>query len=162
MEIGLRHINSEGWSTFKIIPNGHSRKVKSFVATLGSVRRIQIGWMNQYAKFESERGVGSVVNTVGLDLFSPAHLINGNSTRIEGLDHDEGTVIRCENEGEKWYVGERLVASTSTEKEDGVVQVVKLQLRDYSSTSRSHSTTHPYTPIISIKGQIEITDIELE
>ena len=46
------HINADEWTSFKLVPMGHERIIKSFEIKLGSVQRIQVGWMNNAANFK--------------------------------------------------------------------------------------------------------------
>lgn len=59
----------------------------------------------------------------------------------------QGTVIRCENKGRKWYVDGELVASTSAVK--GVSQITYM------------SMTCP-VPCFTIQGNLHVSAIELE
>jgi len=61
---------------------------------------------------------------------------------------NEGTVIRCENKGEKWYVDGQLIASSS--KADGAIEIDEIQRKDR------------LLPSFSMKGSLRVSSIELD
>lgn len=154
-------VNANEWVTFEVSLGGHSRCIKSYELTLGSVQRIQIGWKygGSEVKFSggNSLGVGDVANTSAIDLSRSCYLIDGTSTSIHGLEHKEGTIVRSEDYGKNWYVDGKLVATASETREDGVVQ--SFEPKRWSNVQNACSHMHP---VISIKGEFEITSVEFK
>lgn len=65
------YVKSSEWSTFTVQTLGHNRDITSFEIVLGSVERMQIGWINEsrYVENVSEdkNGVGEEENSLALD-----------------------------------------------------------------------------------------------
>ena len=99
-------------------------------------------------------GVGDVDYTPALDLTRSCYLLNGRMTQIDSLEQVEGTVVRSEDYGKKWFVNGKLVASESSRQEDGVVKSGSYKIWD------KHKGWESMRPIISLKGQVKVTEIE--
>lgn len=109
------NVFSSEWATYKLVLQGHERRVKTFEVTLGEVERAQIGWINeeqwkQNAFSNQEVGVGEVSGTIGFDRCRFGAPSCGEFTKIDGESGSEGTVIRCENLGDKWLVNGKVVS----------------------------------------------------
>jgi len=143
--LGSKTAIAKDWTTFGLALDGHTRRVKSFEVTLGTVQRIQIGWnILSSARFERETtlGVGDMDGTFALDLTRSSILYAGASTPTDGLEHPKGTVVRSEDYGNAWYING-----------------VHVPIGD----SIFHNLVCPQnTPLVSVKGEIGITYIELE
>ncbi|KAL9189782.1 hypothetical protein ACHAXT_009457 [Thalassiosira profunda] len=110
-------VTSNSWATFTLETRGHKRPIISFSVVLGKVERAQIGWVRtghfvKKLRPGDHKGVGDERFSVGLDCFRGGLLYEGSFTQLDGLSADEGTVIRCENKGERWLVNGQLVASS--------------------------------------------------
>ena len=145
-ELGLKQANTEKWNSFLLALNGHKKRVKTYEVTLGTVKRVQIGWYSQYMNFEvsPDSGVGDLPGTFALDLTRSSFLVNGQSTHIDQIEHSEGTVVRSEDYGKVWYVDGNLVAPVSKDK--------WYDQNYYGS----------FSPCISIRGAFEVTLVELD
>ncbi len=163
--LGSKKVKANRWATFELALDGHGRKVKTFEVTLGDVQRIQIGWVHtsSYSKpTNDDLGVGEIGGTNALDLTQSSFLVStsisssyssrssfpsssssSHSYSIEGLEHPEGTVVLSENYGIYWYVNGNLVYDASQET--------------YMNDDRTYCK-----PLISVKGEIEITSVELD
>ncbi len=138
---GPRKVVSKKWETFKLALDGHSRKIKTYEVTLGKVQRIQIGWgcLESFSPDEEDVGVGEVNGTIALDLTRSSFLTEGSLRSIDGLEHPKGTVVLSKNYGSQWFVNGELVFDA----EENEVQPSDI-------------------PLISIKGEFEVTSVELE
>ena len=153
-----KEVIANEWTTFQLVDNGnHGRRVKNYEIKLGeNVKRIQIGWKytNNDIKFNSKRrntgtGVGDINFTYALDLTRSVYLINGKSDPLPApFEYQKGTIIRSENYGQIWYVDDEIVYSTSNDK--------------WEAITSDRSNLEGMCPMISIKGGMEITCIELE
>mmetsp|Transcript_26160 Transcript_26160/g.26591 ORF Transcript_26160/g.26591 Transcript_26160/m.26591 type:complete len:333 (-) Transcript_26160:69-1067(-) len=157
--IGPKKVNAKEWTTFILNREGHDRSIKSYEVTLGDVKDIKIGWYYKPAKFTTSTNVnlgpGDVNGTVGLDLERSKFMVNGECIQeAEGLVYTNGTVVRAEDYGKVWYVNGEIVAPTSKE----VVEKLDLTYKD----GYNRPTVYVMRPLISIKGEMEITSIELE
>mmetsp|Transcript_4092 Transcript_4092/g.4558 ORF Transcript_4092/g.4558 Transcript_4092/m.4558 type:complete len:192 (+) Transcript_4092:1-576(+) len=162
--IGPKKVNAKEWTTFKLNREGHARSIKSYEVTLGEVMDIKIGWYYKpadiipadfIAPIIVNLGPGDVPGTVGLDLERSKFMVNGECIQeAEGLEYTNGTVVRAEDYGKVWYVDGEIVAPTSKE----VVEKLDLTYKD----SRNRPAVYVMRPLISIKGEMEITYIELE
>ena len=143
-------VNTKEWTTFRLLLDGHSRSIKTYEVTLGDVQRIQIGW--EYGIEDGELtsgnslGVGDVDNTFALDLTRHSYLVVGESTTIDNIEHPKGTVVRSEDYGKNWYVDGEVVAPTSEE----------------TWYERYEDYGYAIYPLISIKGEMEITSVEFQ
>ena len=146
-------LDSKDWATFEIFSDGHERNIKSYEVVLGAVQRIQIGW--RYISFDlsadHSKGVGDVKQTSALDLTRSCYLLDGTMTQIDSLEQKDGTVVRSEDWGRKWFVNGKLVASDSEPPEDGVIK---------SAGAVLHNNWAYMRPIISLKGQVQVTKVE--
>lgn len=158
----LYSVDSENWCTYCLLPyrgNKDVRYPRSFEVVLDKHSTAQIGWMDwcQHAStcFETVlasggKGVGYTSNySVAIDCQASTIACEQTLYPLHDLHFQEGTLIRCENKGQKWYVNTKLVASVTTE--DGVV-TIPLALAKYTTP----------VPCITFKGNIEITNIELD
>ena len=142
--LGSKKVNAKKWATFELAQDGHDRRVKTFEVILGEVQRIQIGWVcsSSFSQPESDEfGVGEILGTFALDLTKSSFLekhSQSSSTPVEGLEHPKGTVVLSENYGRTWYVNGNLVYDASEKNIPG------------------------NKPLISVKGEIEITSVELD
>jgi hypothetical protein len=155
---GPKEVNAKEWTTFQLVEEGgHKRRVKSYEVRLGDdVKRIQIGWKftDSAVTFNegTSQGVGDVSFTYALDLTRSTYLVDGKGDPIDRLEHQKGTVIRSEDYGKVWYVDGETVCPSSKEKfVDHIIAA-----RPVSSIFKG------MCPMISIKGGMEITSIELE
>ena len=157
--IGPNKVNAKEWTTFILNREGHDRSIKSYEVTLGDVKDIKIGWYYKPADFTTPTnvnlGAGDVKGTVGLDLERSKFMVNRECIQeADGLEYTNGTVVRAEDYGKVWYVNGEIVAPTSKE----VVEKLDLTYKD----SYNRPTVYVMRPLISIKGEMEITSIELE
>mmetsp|Transcript_21972 Transcript_21972/g.32453 ORF Transcript_21972/g.32453 Transcript_21972/m.32453 type:complete len:317 (-) Transcript_21972:11-961(-) len=138
--IGPNHAIAKSWTHFRIVADGHGRRIKTYEVTIIEVQRIQIGWTTNceyLCKYPSdENGVGDVVEGMALDLFKSKFLVSGRGTSVEGLAHAEGTVVRSEDYGKRWYVNGELVHSEEDLKNN-----------------------YRY-PVISVKGEMKISFVD--
>jgi hypothetical protein len=141
--------NSSDWATFGIEAQGHQLTIKSFEVTIREVERAQIGWRSSGKVGTSEiagvKGIGEMPSTVALDCCRSVMLVNGALIPIDGRCKD-GSTIRCEDGGNKWYVDGRLVASTN--------QADNVTLIEWNVTGMVES------PAISVKGSFCVSDVE--
>ena len=147
--VGPKKLSTNKWATFALALDGHSRKIKTFEVTLGEVQRFQIGW-GYFSHFENDkeedRGVGEVNASFGLDLTRSTltYTRSGFSTgreSVDGLEHPAGTVVVSKDYGRLWFLNGELV---------------------YDASGTTDLINEKYEPHISIKGDIEITSIELD
>lgn len=132
------------WSTFQTESHRHSRVVSDFEVKLGVVQHIQLGWSYHNIRGCNENnGVGDLAQTVAIDLSRSCILENGKGNNVVGLEMKEGTSIRTEDYGARWFVDDKLV-TPADEIEGGRVSSYTTQL----------------IPTISIKGNFKITDIK--
>ena len=154
-------VDSKDWATFKISSDGHQRNIKSYEVVLGAVQRIQIGW--RYISFDlsadHSKGVGDVKQTLALDLTRSCYLLDGTITQIDSLEQKDGTVVRSEDWGRKWFVNGKLVASDSDSPEDGVVKSAGAERWKANHNNWAYMRAH-MRPIISLKGQVQVTKVE--
>jgi len=141
-----KKVNAKEFTTFILSQEGHSRRIKSYEVTLGDdVKRIQIGWKYTSTSRNPRGGggyAGPVTDVFALDLTMSSFLIDGTGNPIDRLEHKKGTTIRSENFGKEWYIdGELLLFPSSQEKLSALKGVI---------------------PLVSIKGEMEITSIQLE
>jgi len=111
------YVKSSEWSTFTVQTLGHNRDITSFEIVLGSVERMQIGWINEsrYVENVSEdkNGVGEEGNSLALDCCRGGLLNQGEFTKLGSLRKlKAGSIIRCEQKGHRWLVDGKLVASS--------------------------------------------------
>lgn len=103
-------------STFTLQTNGHDREIISYEVVLGSVERMQIGWINEAKYIENltndpNNGVGEEANSIALDCCRGGFLNQGDFTKLR-LSIGEGSVIRCEQKTRRWLVDGELVVSS--------------------------------------------------
>jgi hypothetical protein len=94
------------------------------------------------------KGVGEEKYSFGLDCCRGGLLYEGKFTKIEGLSFGKGTVIRCENKGERWLVNGRVIAS-SIALDETFQLPPDLQL-------------YNLIPAFSGKGDFKICEVELD
>ena len=154
-------VDSKDWATFEISSDGHKRNIKSYEVVLGAVQRIQIGW--RYFSFDlsadHSKGVGDVNQTSALDLTRSCYLLDGTMTQIDSLEQKEGTIVRSEDYGKKWFVNGKLVASDSEPLEDGVIKSAGAERWKSANTIAGRNYLN-MRPIISLKGQVQVTRVE--
>ena len=107
---------SREWSTFTIQISGHNREIVSYEVVLGSVERMQIGWINEEKYIENltnepHNGVGEEANSIALDCCRGGLLNQGEFTKL-GLSIGAGSVIRCEQKTRRYFVNGKLVVSS--------------------------------------------------
>jgi len=154
--ISPKKVNANEWTTFALKREGHERSIKSYEITLGNVQRIQIGWHYKAADLTTGNslGVGDVPGTIALDLSRYTFLVNGEGIpEADGLNYTDGTVVRAEDYGKVWYVNGEIVAPTSKERVEGI---------DLTETDRYGRLVYVMRPLISIRGEMEISSIELD
>jgi len=101
------------WNIFKLVIDGHSRKIRSFEITIGKVKNMQIGWVTPHV-WNNLNGVGETVQTIGIDCNKKGLIQAGHFTPIAEtftMDLPVGAVIRCENRGAQWYIDGQLIFS---------------------------------------------------
>lgn len=154
-------IESEQWKTFKLLPlpGNTITSIRSYQVTLGKATNAKIGWVSRDTSIFSEteqEGVGYIENSISLDssrsgfaIHDTASSPSASFSAIAGLPSlGQGTVVRTENMGKKWYVNGELVASES-EEEGGVTM---------TSDVIKHGSL---VPCLSVKGNVRISNIEL-
>jgi hypothetical protein len=150
-------VNTNEWATFGIVAQGHELAIKSFEVIIHQVERAQIGWSepsdryykrthrNPTSYIDSKNGVGDIDGTVALDCCRSVMLVNGALLPIDGTC-EEGSTIRCEERGKKWYIDGLLVASTDQADDVAFIDV---------------DMTNWYAlPAISAKGSFCVSDVE--
>jgi hypothetical protein len=141
-------VNASEWATFGIVAQGHTLAIKSFEVIIQKFKRAQIGWRARSVATSTiggTIGVGEIQGTVALDCCRSVMLMNGALIPIDGTCKD-GSTIRCEDRGNKWYIDGRLVAST--DQSDNVT------LLDAPMTNWDPC------PAISTKGSFPVSDVE--
>lgn len=104
---------STEWNIFKLVIDGHLRKIRSFEITLGKVNNMQIGWITPQV-WNSLNGVGETAQTIGIDCNKKGLVQAGHFTPIAEtftMKLPVGTVVRCENRGSQWYMDGQLIFS---------------------------------------------------
>jgi hypothetical protein len=138
-------VNASEWATFGIVPQGHVLKIKSFEVIIHQVERAQIGWWApSIGCIDGINGVGEIAGTVALDCCRSVMLVNGAVLPINGTCKD-GSTIRCEERGKRWYIDGRLVASTD--------QLDNVALLDEDVTNWAA------VPALSTKGSFTVSDV---
>jgi hypothetical protein len=147
--ISPRKVNTKEFTTFQLAGVGHNRSVKSYEVTLGdNVQKLQIGWkfsdeaVKVHEKNRDFLGDIGDKDTFALDVTKSDFLLEGNRIPICCIDYKKGTAIRSEDQGRIWYVDGEAVHPSSRGK-------FKLSYKGAF-------------PLISIKGEMEITYIELD
>jgi hypothetical protein len=141
-------VNASEWATFGIVPQGHVLKIKSFEVIIHQVKRAQIGLRatsTLTSSISGTNGVGEIGGTVALDCCRSVMLVNGALYPIDGTCKN-GSTIRCEDKGKRWYIDGRLVVST-----DQLDNVTLL------------GTDVPFwaaVPTLSTKGSFTVSDVE--
>ena len=141
-------VNATDWSTFGIVAQGHELDIKSFEVIIHQVERAQVGWRSNLVatnRIGGTIGVGEIEGTMALDCCRSVLLVNGALVPIDGTCK-EGSTIRCEDSGKKWYIDGRLVAST--DQSDNVT------LLDAPMTNWNA------LPAISTKGSFTVSEVE--
>jgi hypothetical protein len=139
-------MNASDWSTFGI--EGHGLDIKSFEVIIHQFERAQIGWRAESVECSSiggTIGVGEEDCTVALDCCRSVMLVNGALVPIDGTCK-EGSTIRCEDRGKRWYIDGRLVASTD---ESDNVTFIDVKMTNWYAL-----------PAISAKGSFTVSDVE--
>jgi len=179
-------VKAAEWATYSVShmdphpDDTYPRTIVSFEVTLGSVERIQVGWMHgrskAYPQFGNQSGVGDAAPSVGLDISRSGILVDGTLTAVPGLSVKEGTAIRSEDFGRRWYVDGRLVAKyngvgggsgrsqplgTQESEEPGVIH--------FPGGNHSHSNSYYFLddtiddmkrlPTISCKGTFTVSGV---
>jgi hypothetical protein len=141
-------VNASEWVTFRIVPHGHYLLIKSFEVIIHQVERAQIGWWDPSigCSIDGINGVGEMERTVALDCCRSVMLVSGAVMPIDGTCKD-GSTIRCEERGKRWYIDGRLVASA--DQSDGVVVLLDEDVTDWAAV-----------PALSTKGSFTVSDVE--
>ena len=152
LEDGTFAISSE-YATFTLETRGHKRQIRSFSVILGDVEKIEIGLVrtNHFVKKlrkGDHKGVGTERYSFCLDCSQGGLLYEGSFTKLDGLSTEKGTLVRCENKGEKWLVNGQVVAS-SIALEDSFHLPPDLQ--QYS-----------LVPAFSGNGSLQVCEVELD
>lgn len=149
---GLLEVNATEWCTLEISCHGHNRVISAYEVTLGPVQRVQIGWMYRtHPSYGNSIGVGDVAHTLSIDLSRSCFLKDGDRTDISGLELKEGTVVRSEDFGNRWFVNGRLVASII--EDDPAVTIT-------GGSEYNAQYMGWMFPVISVKGDAKISAIE--
>jgi hypothetical protein len=142
--------------------NSHARRILSFEITLGAFTSVSVGWASPgvkdlYQEYSEGRGVGYAGNSIALDCTksSMVHKLSTPdaptvTTHIPGLSLAEGSVIRCEDYGHKWYVDGKLAACAGSGETEGV-----------RSIPGWPPATQTAIPFISAQGCFRVSKIEL-
>ncbi|KAL3775086.1 hypothetical protein ACHAWO_000766, partial [Cyclotella atomus] len=146
-------VSTSEWASFILGTKGHNRPITSFSVILGQVERGQFGWVRsghfvRMLRPGDHKGVGEEKYSFGLDCCRGGLLYEGKFTKIEGLSFGKGTVIRCENKGERWLVNGRVIAS-SIALDETFQLPPDLQL-------------YNLIPAFSGKGDFKICEVELD
>jgi hypothetical protein len=156
--------STSGFASFAVVPeNDHPRRILSFEVTVGTFTSISVGWSvanvkDIYTEFPEGRGVGYATTSIALDASkaSVVHKISDDysggvttaNIHISGLSIKEGSVIRCEDFGNRWLVDGVLIASNKVEE---------------GSRTITGWTPRPKTiPFVSCQGCFRFSKIELE
>lgn len=150
-------IESNEWATYCLKRSTpHSRFVISYEVTLEQYSVAQIGWIQtgpscvpEYFKSETDRGVGYGNHSLSLDCIKSSIALSGAITAIEGMTVTDGTTIRSEHGGRRWFVNGKVVAQCKKEEDEGVYFKGGLNASD------------EWVPCISIKGSCKISVLEL-
>ena len=155
------HVEADQWTTFRVspMPGNDCTKIHSYEVTIGPSTTAQIGWLYTDCEESIEKGVGYEENSVALDCRRSGVAVGpaiSTSRRAElfcsfeeARTIGEGTVVRCENRGRKWYLDGTLVAST--EEGDGVTVVPGGHVESMGVL----------IPAFSVKGSVRVSNIEL-
>jgi hypothetical protein len=145
-DLGVSNVSD--LANFGIVARGPTLVIKSFeVVTIHTVERAQIGWLdrNSYWMLDQEefktKGVGEIERSVAFDCCRSVMLVSGTLIPINGTCKD-GSTIRCEERGTKWYIDGRLVTSANPSDEVAVVPMI------------AHGC-----PVISAKGSFCVSDV---
>jgi hypothetical protein len=141
-------VNASDWSTFGIVGQGHMLDIKSFEVIIHQSERAQIGLRAQSVEcgnIGGTLGVGEMYYTLALDCCRSVMLVNGDLLPIDGTCK-EGSTIRCEDRGKRWYIDGRLVASTD---ESNHVTFIDVDMDDWFAL-----------PAISAKGSFTVSNVE--
>ena len=104
--------------TFILETRGHKRPIISYSIMFGrDVERAQIGWVRtghfvKKLRPGDHKGVGEEKYSFALDMSRGGLLYEGTFSELDGLTAAQGTIVRCENKGERWLVNGELVASS--------------------------------------------------
>jgi len=144
---------SSEYATFTLETRGHKRPIRSFSVILGDVEKIEIGLVrtNHFVKKlrkGEHKGVGAERYSFCLDCSQGGLLYEGSFTKLDGLTTEKGTLIRCQDKGERWLVNGQVVAS-SIALEDSFHLPPDLQ--QYS-----------LIPAFSGKGSWQVCEVELD
>jgi hypothetical protein len=145
-------VNASDWATFGIAAEGHHFTITSFEVTILKVERAHIGWRESnsikcFSDLDSTIGVGDIDGTVALDCCRSIILLNGALIPIDGTCK-EGSTIRCEDRGNKWYIDGRLVAST--DQSDNATSIDDIMTNWYYTA----------LPAISVDGSFYVSKVE--
>ena len=134
----------------------HNKYIKSFEVKVNGTTLAQVGWAHESYIYnvlskgqDGTQGVGYSPYDVSYDVGRSGMAIQGNFQSIPKSSMKEGSVIRCENQGESWYIDGELIASTLVH--DNVAQ---LAMSAFGGIK--------FRPCISIKGNFEVTSIEFQ
>ncbi|KAL7545293.1 hypothetical protein ACHAWF_008647 [Thalassiosira exigua] len=146
-------VASSACATFILRTRGHKRPITSFSVVLGNVERAQIGWVRtghfvKKLRPGDHKGAGEEKFSFGLDCAKGGLLYEGSFTPLDGVSAEEGTVVRCENKGERWLVNGQLVASSIALEE---TFQLRPDLQQYS-----------LVPAFSGKGDWKVCEVELD
>lgn len=146
-------VMSNEWATFTLETRGHKRPITSFSVVLGKVDRAQIGWVRtghfvKKLRPGDHKGVGEEKFSFCLDCCRGGLLYEGSFSKLDGLATEHGTVIRCENKGERWLVNGQLVASSIALEETFQLPP---DLQQYS-----------LIPAFSGRGEWKVCEVELD
>ena len=150
--------SSEKFTTFFLEPleNRHKKRIGSYEVKITEAAAAQVGWVyvgakqNVWQKSQSgTQGAGYEAYSVAYDTQRTGMAVQGNFVATPKSMFQAGSVIRCENRGESWYIdGQRVASSISY---DNVAQV----------SPNSNACGANVMPCLSIQGSFEIVAIEL-
>jgi hypothetical protein len=163
--------NPESYVLSRTEEAGHNFTVKGFEVALQKGTKAFIGVSSRVAVREvlnshgGGSGVGYSVESIGIDVARHGIAYNNAShspvagqtfNRIEGVDLNDTAVIRCEDNGLKWYVNDKLVAMMSPPSDERVVDISGF-VRPFRSTDGD------WPPVVTIhSGSFHFTSIKLQ
>ncbi|CAB9508088.1 SH3KBP1-binding protein 1 [Seminavis robusta] len=150
------------FSTYCLQPleNRHRMYIKSFEVKVPAKKSdsrspTQVGWMREghgsylfNRKSDGTEGVGYGNYSVAWDFVRSGIVVQGQFTEVPNASVKAGSVIRCEDRGNSWYIDGSLVASTQSQKNVALISISSVGVNNM-------------IPCVSLKGKCEFkTTIE--
>jgi len=153
-------VRSEEWGSYCLIPiaSVHVRYITSYEVTLGRHTSAQVGWMSWHHRgsfhgvTSTGKGTGYGSYSIGFDCGRSGIASNQQFTPFPNISIGEGTIFRCENKGDEWYIDGNKIASTT------------VQQNSAENVTRIGACSNMNTPVpcISVKGNFQVTSIEYD